>query len=493
MRQRVVSNATPTTETTMLNAGQSEALALLASFVASSDSTFSLQGGAGVGKTFLIAEFVKSILGQRRVVIAAPTHKACRVLRAKLSAAGIPWTFKPAQDRLPGLNVAIVDTTAALLGVRPVIAEEQGENEVVFQANESSGSLPKYFDGESVLVVDEVSMVGADDFFALKLQAEARDSKIVAVGDEAQLPPVKKQAIDFSKDFDQGYTLREVVRQAKGSAIIALAWAIRNDESDFEATEGAGLVRSDDVVADFLAQVEQPVDDEGQRSVFVAYKNATVNAVQEQACQKLYGHSAKSFLAGELVLATRPGYRETYGTYICKFTGREKPSRFPKVEQICANADQLRVLDFDEARRDATFGVPVTLDRVDLPADAEAKVFETYYLSAAELADPNHAFNVEKARLSDAAKALQAEYRNLKAAGNHASAAAIDSKRKDAWAAFFKHEQKIISFAHPFAITSHKSQGSTYRSVFVATAELLRFNKKALYVAVTRPSATLHW
>lgn len=476
-----------------LNAGQTEALASLSSFIASPDSTYSLSGGAGVGKTYLVAEFVKSLLGARRVVIAAPTHKACRVLRAKLSGAGISWSFKPKQDKLPGLDTVIVDTTAALLGVRPLIVDEQSENEIVFKANENSGSLPGYLADGAVLVIDEVSMVGADDFFALKIQAEGQGAKIVAVGDEGQLPPVKKTAIDFTKDFDRSFTLREVVRQAAGSAIITLAWAIRNEEEGFEEITGAGLNRVDNVAAAFLDQIEQPVNDEGERSVFVAYRNATVNAVQEQACQKLYGHSARSFRAGELVLATRAGYTEVYGTYTCKYTGKQKPSRFPRLEQVVANADQLRVLSFDESRRDPTFGVPVTLDRVDLDAGDANKVFESFYLSAEEILDPAHAFNVEKARLAAEAKALQEQVKALRAAGKQAQAIGADEKRKKAWGEFFKHEQKIISFSHPFAITSHKSQGSTYRSVFVATGELLRFNRKALYVAVTRPSGSLFW
>ena len=477
----------------MLNAGQSEALSKLTAFLASSDDAFSLQGGAGVGKTYLVSEFVKSILGARRVVIAAPTHKACRVLRAKLDAAGVRWAFKPKSDSLPGLDVVIVDTTAALLGVRPVIVDEQSEDEIKFAANQSSGSLPNYINKGAVLAIDEVSMVGADDLFALKVQCEAAGAKLVAIGDEGQLPPVKKQAIDFEKDFDAGYTLREVVRQAKGSAIVTLAWAIRNEEEGFEEIEGAGLHRVDNVVAAFLEQIEKPVDDEGQRSVFVAYRNVTVNTVQEQACRKLYGHGAKTFRAGELVLATRAGYAETYGTYVCKHTGRVKPSRFPKMEQVVANADQLRVLSFDESRRHPLFGVPVTLDRVDLPADAANKVFESYYLAQEEIENPDHAFNVEKRRLADAAKALQDEVRKLRAEGKQYAAVEKDNERKAAWTAFFKHEQQIISFAHPFAITSHKSQGSTYRAVFVATGELLRFNRKALYVAVTRPSQNLFW
>ena len=475
----------------MLNAGQTEALALLAAFVGGTDSTFSLQGGAGVGKTYLVAEFVKSLLGNCRVVVAAPTHKAVKVIRAKLTAAGIKVAFKPAQDRLPALDVVIVDTTAALLGVRPVIVDEQDEKEIKFSANGSSGSLPKYLDSKAALIIDEVSMVGADDFFALKLQAEARSSKIVAVGDEAQLPPVKKVAIDFAKDFDQSYTLREVVRQAKGSAIIDLSWAVR-DGREFEAIEGKGLVRSDDVVADFLAQATAPVDDETERSVFIAYKNATVNAVQEAACQRVYNHSAKTFREGELVIANRPGYREEYGTYTDKY-GRERPSRFPKFTQVVCNADQLRVLSFDESRRHPLFGVPVTLDRVDLHADDAGKVFETFYLSADELANAEHPYNVEKKNLADIALSLQAEVKTLRAAGKHGEAATKDEQRKKAWGVFFKHDQSIISFTHSFASTSHKAQGSTYAKVFIATAELLRFNRAALYVACTRPSKELYW
>jgi hypothetical protein len=475
-----------------LNASQTTAFDLLHSFLASNDSTFALQGGAGTGKTYLVSEFVKSLIGSRRVVVAAPTHKACRVLRSKLALAGIPFAFKPKQDNLPGLDVVITDTTAALLGVRPVISDDQTEEEIAFAASQGGGSLPGYLSDGGVLLIDEVSMVGRDDALLLKLQSAQRNCKVIFVGDEGQLPPVKKQAIDFSKDFDQSYTLREVVRQAAGSKIITLAWAIRNGEEDFEQIEGEGLVRSENVAASFLAQVEQPVDDEGERSVFVAYRNATVNAVQEAACQKLYGHSARSFKAGELVLATRAGYAETYGYYTDKRTGQRRLSRFPRLEQVVANADQLRVVDFDSAHVDPIYGTPVTLDRVDLPAGDPARIFEAFYLSAEQIADPAHPYNVRKQELSTAAKTLQQQTRDEKAAGKK-EWIDTDSKRKDAWKRFFEHEQKIISFSHCFAQTSHKSQGSTYRTVFVATAELLRYNKKSLYVAVTRPRLTLVW
>ena len=46
----------------------------------------------------------------------------------------------------------------------------------------------------------------------------------------AQLPPVEAEGIDFKRDFSRSYTLTEIVRQAKDSAIVRLAWAIRNGQ-----------------------------------------------------------------------------------------------------------------------------------------------------------------------------------------------------------------------------------------------------------------------
>jgi exodeoxyribonuclease-5 len=475
-----------------LTNSQTAALEKIDAFLKNSKlTTFSLQGGAGVGKTFLVSEVVKRLLADgRRLTVAAPTHKACRVLRGKLDAAGISWVFKPKSlDDVPP-DAAIVDTTAALLGIRPVITDDQTEDEITFKPTDR-GTLAKAINGRMpVLIIDEVSMVSREDFVMLTEVMRAAGAKLIAVGDEGQLPPVKKQAIDFSADFDTGALLDEVVRQAKGSAIIELAWAIRRGDESWEEISGSGIENVPSVVDAFLEQVTTPVDDETKRTVFIAYRNAVVNGVQEKACRKLYGHSARNFAEGELVLATMAGYREVYGTYRDR-QGRVRPSKFPKMEQVVAVADQLRVLSFDRSQEDEVYGVPVTLDRVDLPVDADGKVFTTNYLSAEQLADPNHPFNTKKRELAAEAKRLQDLVKKCRAEKKAQQAFEADEQRKRAWVEFFKHEEKIISFAHPFAITSHKSQGSTYHSVFVDAGDLVRFNRKALYVAVTRPSQRL--
>lgn len=476
-----------------LTSGQAAAFTAFFDFLRGNELSFSLQGGAGVGKTYLISLIVKALIGQGvQVAIAAPTHKACRVLRGKLDDAGIPWVFKPQKDAIPP-RTAIVDTTAALLGVRPLIDDEQDENELKFK-NTGRGSLPTALSraSRSVLIIDEVSMVGREDLEQLKVSLTEYGAKLLAVGDDGQLPPVKKSAINFEEDFDRSYLLDEVVRQAKGSSIVALAWAVRA-AADSEQAESAmeqvlarpcediWFLQHGSISDAFIDNVALPGDDERERAVYIAYRNAVVNAVQEKACKKLYGHGRGTFKPGQLVISGTAGYREE--KYFIDHSGNKRISQWPKMVQVVANADQLRVLSFDESRADPVFGIPVTLERVDLPAGAKDRTFETFYLSEEQYGDPRHPFNVEKAELLQVAKDLQLQFKR----GNRY----VDDDRKAAWTAYFKHEQRIISFTHPFAITSHKSQGSTYKEAYVNVADLLRFNKRALYVAVTRPSKKL--
>lgn len=476
-----------------LTIGQQRAFEAFFDFLKGNELSFSLQGGAGVGKTYLISLIVKSLIAEGwQVAIAAPTHKACRVLRGKLDDAGIPWVFKPQRDAIPP-RTAIVDTTAALLGVRPLIDDEQDENEVKFK-NTGQGSLPTALSNarRSVLIIDEVSMVGREDLEQLKVSLTEYNSKLLAVGDDGQLPPVKKSAINFEEDFDRSYLLDEVVRQAKGSSIVSLAWAIRG-AADSEQAESAmeqvlaktcediWHLQHGSVSQAFLDNVALPGDDERERAVYIAYRNAVVNDVQEKACKKLYGHGRRTFKPGQLVISATAGYREE--KYFTDKWGNKRLSQWPKLVQVVANADQLRVVSFDESRADPVFGIPVTLERIDLPAGAKDRVFETFYLSEEQLANKQHPFNIEKAALLAVAKQLQDQFKK--------GAYHVNDDRKSAWTAYFKHEQRIISFTHPFAITSHKSQGSTYKEAYVNVADLLRFNKRALYVAVTRPAKKL--
>jgi exodeoxyribonuclease-5 len=441
---------------TTLTADQEQAKAKFQEFLKNDEATaFLLEGGAGVGKTFLVGQLLLDFDGS--LCVCTPTHKATNVIRRKLDAFGIDWTR--GYDPYSYHGECVTGTTAQLLGIGPVVTEDQDSKKVKF-GRANKGILSKFT--PRLLVIDEVSMLGWNDFRELMKHGKASGMKILAVGDAGQLPPVQAERIPFEK-FVHKATLRQVVRQAEGSAIIQVGWAIREDQS-WRDIHGPGVRVESRLQDAFLEAVQAPGErPEEEREVFIAYRNVVVNTVQEAACQKLYGHGRKEFAPGELVLSETNLYRAK--------------------TLLCANQDELVVVEFHEDERDEQMGVPVTL-RHRRSSTSITGSFRAHYLSPEELADPKHPYNVELKRLEAEAQELQAQ---VKAGAKH-----LDSQRRQAWVNFFSwRDTTVISFRHPFAITSHKSQGSTYRAVFVAANDFAKFGKHGLYVAVTRPKEEL--
>ena len=447
-----------------LTADQKAALDAMRAFFDGPDATFMLEGGAGVGKTFVTSLELEAFRRKPVVVVSAPTHKAVNVLRRKLDAAGLEWVRGYDEYSYDGMSI-VTGTTAQLLGIVPVIGEDQDENTRTFGRG-GKGLLSKVT--PKVIVIDEVSMLGFPDLQGLREMAKARGFKLLLVGDEGQLPPVKAKAIPFGA-FKNKSTLRQVVRQAEGSAIPRLAWALR-DQENWRGVKGAGVRWEKYVLDAFLEAVKAPEERlEEDREVFIGYRNIVVNAAQEKACQHIYQHGREEFRPGELVLAANSLYRKTMGG--------------PPV-LLCANQDELIVEAFEEQDKHPVYGTPVRMR-----AARERGSFRAWYLSPEARQDKQHPYNIELARLSKMANDLQARVKMLP---NGEAKWALDKERKKAWSEFFElKDQTVIAFSHPFAITSHKSQGSTYRAAFVDTTDLERYSRHALYVAVTRPREDL--
>ncbi len=144
-----------------------------------------LTGGGGVGKSF-VTKYIKNKLGCKyKVTGIAPTHQACGILShsCDIKAVTVAKFFKRKPDR-------------------DYITEAKKE---VFLWKGGSTSVGK----KTVLIVDEVSMIGADDiesFMALK-------SPILFVGDMAQLPPVNDKAHDMWHHIPV-YELKKMMRSS---------------------------------------------------------------------------------------------------------------------------------------------------------------------------------------------------------------------------------------------------------------------------------------
>lgn len=429
---------------------QQAALDAIEVFLATDDKLdFLLEGGAGTGKTFLVARLLQRVKRNQLWVCAAFTHKATAVLRDKLDDAGVPWHV-PYDDRRGRRFGILTGTTAQLLGIQPNFESEETNAHNLPFAKKMRGFLER--ECPNVVLVDEVSMISDEQFTLLRKLCREIGAKIIAVGDAAQLPPVKAVQIDFTS-FAAGAKLTQVVRQGEESAIIRLAGAVRNGASLY-GLDGVGVRFSTRLVDDFLDVVKAPGERaERDREVFIAYTNRRVDMVQERACLKVYGHGMDVCEPGEVVLA---------GTSIGTEVSRH---------------DELVVVEFQPDHRDPdTHGIPVWLK-----SKKSGEVIESTYLTPSEYADPKHPWNVELQQRLEFAQSFPKQISDSEGM----------MQRGEAWRAFYKWKESVILFSHPFAITSHKSQGSTYHTVFADAEELKRYSQNALYVAVTRPRDTL--
>lgn len=462
-------------------------------FVSDEDMTvFGLFGFAGTGKSRMTSRFIKSHMAGKVIFLASPTHKAAHILRGFLRDEAISYTDTPLEVTVERLHASIewrmrrgldtsreeaelleamaggahpvVGTTAQLLGIRPDIKQNQDAHDLKF-SKVARGTI-ETVERVDWVIVDEVSMLSMDHFNMVVKLAKARGAKILVVGDPGQLPPVNAGAIPFER-FGNKATLDQVVR-TNSSAILSVATAVRNGR-DFTGIRGDGVHHVANVAGTFLANLtEPPGEDERDWSVYVAYRNVTVDAVAEAACVKLYGHGRGVIAPGEVVLATNSLMR----------------GRGPVKETLCTNGETLVV---EHVGLMGEWGQNVTIRSV-----STGKRFDAEYLPESEARNPDSRYNVALRALRANAEMLQKQFNGLRDSGDYDEASRVDQQRRQAWAQYFSlRDDTVLGVQHPFAITSHKSQGSSYCRAFVDATDMQSFDPRSLYVGVTRPKEEL--
>ncbi len=178
---------------------------------------FRLFGYAGTGKTTLAREIANSISGA--VLFASFTGKAALVLRSK---------------GCPGAS-----TIHSLI----YKVEEQDDGTVLFKLNQNSPVL-----AAKLVIIDECSMVGDD----LARDLLSFGTKILVLGDPAQLPPVS--GTGFFTEAMPDVMLTEIHRQAADNPIIRLSMEVREGKRLCRGAYGdskiiAGRPDPDDVLA----------------------------------------------------------------------------------------------------------------------------------------------------------------------------------------------------------------------------------------------------
>lgn len=143
-----------------------------------------LVGYAGTGKTTLMAKFINDLVDKKiskRIVMAAPTHKAVNIAKSKL----FP---NPEQDYTELNKIINIMTIHRLLNYQSYVGQE---GEKFF----AKGNIEPNWSIYDLIVVDECSMLSNQIIGDIKqlINKETNSGvKVIYVGDPAQLPPVNQ-------------------------------------------------------------------------------------------------------------------------------------------------------------------------------------------------------------------------------------------------------------------------------------------------------------
>jgi hypothetical protein len=249
----------------MLNEQQQEAKHLIENYIKNPKGTFGLLGAGGTGKTYLIT----SLKDSDKFLFLAPTNKAVNVLRKGLKKNG---SLKP--------NVKTIDS---YFSFKKIMDEENKPN--------YSYSTPPSEKIHNVIIVDEVSML--KDKHVDLLLSITKEKALILLGDTMQIPPVIGDGSDdkpirdskgflTSKSFtviDNSYTLTKQNRQNIESDLFKLINGFRDNMHLKLDYNSIAKRKNNDVDILFMNQNDPELDDfiKNNNTVCVSYKNETTD------------------------------------------------------------------------------------------------------------------------------------------------------------------------------------------------------------------------
>jgi len=436
-----------------------------------------LAGPAGTGKSWL-SRYILNRVPQRSTCVCAPTHKALKVVKKESKKEG-----KTLQSIL-GLAV-----DQDMEGFDPANLKFDRKNK------------PKVGDYDLILI-DEASMISASLREYVQKQAKKHWTKILFVGDPIQLPPIGelKSTVFMSKYIDGGVSwLSTPCRQSAGNPSYTLLLADRND---IERSDAAHFVlmkhletyipdgpELDTLIVDiledpwnsytkirkFLGNEQINKDGEGYRiyrnagafkrkmnHVFydyftagdfngvraLAYTNACVGVHNRYIRSTIFPDTNEAIVPGDLLMAYRP---------ITKWDSSAR-----SVITLVHNSDEIQIdSSFPEL---SSIGLPIySCTAKSLDAD-NTDVFSLDFVNPTNY---DYQSYVE-------------QYKYYK-----------DLARKRGWKVFYgfydthflleslkqKFKNRYLpnkAFDYAYALTVHKSQGSTYNEVFIDTPDIRR-------------------
>lgn len=483
-----------------LTAHQQEKMQELIQLIQAGHKRITLTAKAGCGKTFMVNELIyvlkTTLYKYGAVYITAPTHKALTVLQSKI-------------DKKPYIHFKTIHAAHQL---KRKIDYKTGITS--FEQIPENPKRPRFAMAQ-VVIVDESTMLEAkmleyNDQHPQLLFIFVGDPPNKSEGHPGQLPPVNEKA---SPIFTQGYPdihLTEIVRQGKGSPVIELSNNLKLIHSKIDVVNEIGGYIFDnnrDYIISKLAEVNGTNDVK-----YVAWRNIDVDQMNADVRKRIYGNPKRIEPEETLVFAApyrdyknneefKVGDVEIMEEFILKVPTEK--TKFAKI----LNSDDITIAEqfVDGIRQESYLSVPIKVYKIS-PHQQEQKYTEFEDIDEegnviTSNISPEGELFLEEMEESEGEKGdIYVLHEESDIIFRHYSIQ-LKSRCKLGeiiWPAHYWFEEQFANFKYNHAISTHKSQGSTYQTVIINVGDIELNRRKnpdetnsMLYTAITRAAKTV--
>jgi exodeoxyribonuclease-5 len=428
---------------------------------------FVMSGYAGTGKTFLSMHLLAQVEAAGLCwTVVAPTHKAVGVLRSHLALAGLRPSWYPS-------------TIHRLLRLK---LKRDRDRERCEETEQTALALEHL----ALVLIDESSMVDSTLLEITLRCAHPFRTRLVFVGDPAQLPPVgEERSPVFDLARARSVALHQVVRHQ--GPVLRLATGLRQGTLPLRPPPALEPLRTSQGMVCALDRSRwlEAAQDALRRSAstdnpdlarILCYTNRSLEQLVPMARRALHGAMADQMpvLPGEVLIS-----RTAVMAPACR--GGDEGGEEP--DMVLGSNRELVVRDVISERCDlADFG----LSPSDL-AGREVPRIDTLAV-VADGGESPLTLRLLPPLGSPARAALEAVLRQLR----QGALVAPKQEARGLWRRFFLLRDAFAWLGPAAVLTVHRSQGSTFAEVFVdgdvfwAKDQLLR--RQLVYVAVSRAS-----
>ena len=493
-----------------------------------------LIGYAGTGKTTMITKFLNDIISNNiitKIVIAAPTHKAVNIVKSKL--------FDNFEDEYLLQKINIM-TIHRLLNYQSYM-DPDGKKYFATSKNTPNWNIYK------LIVIDECSMLSdqiIDDISTI-LNKSNSNIKIIYIGDPAQLPPVSQNNSKiFTRNIEKLYL--ETILRTSNNNIMELSNAHRKwifgdkikdlPHIDDYICDKINLYSSENNTKEMYKWLDKFInltkntlnnkDEEYNNNIILTWTNKKCNYYNQYIRQKIFDKKElNKYEIGEILI-----FNDFHRISINNEIDDEKINisfytseqiKLISIEQLNYKISEIKIINdkdlptliqkkiqskiksINELLTESLQVFSMNIQKISNIVQNEniQQIFNILTIHPiSELKYKNIIDNfediIQKLRIS-CYKILN-KIKNMNNMEQSDMQCKIDKKINQIWKNWQTSVIDIFAqLNYGYAITVHKSQGSTFKNVFIDVSDILNNTNidevaKCLYTSITRASDTLN-